>query len=538
VTEVTLLDCTLRDGGYYTGWDFEPAFVDAYLSAMDASGIGSLEMGYRYLPRDKFLGAFAYCDDTYLQSLQLPADMDIGVMVNAAELTAYSEGPVAAVNRLFTKANNSPVDFVRVAIHFTDISSGELICRRLTELGYRVTLNLMQAGNQTPEALNEAAGVVAAWNYVSVLYLADSFGGMDDGKVRRAIEALKQSWDGELGMHSHDNTSRAVTNSLAAIDAGATWIDGSVRGIGRGAGNARTEYLILELLQRGHGPYEPSAIFALSLEKLAKLEQLYHWGPNLLYYVSALYNIHPTYVQEMLSHERYHAHHLLSALNYLSDAPAASFDPNRLQDAMHQHGKGCDGTWDATGWADGADILLLGAGPGTTQYRDALATYIRRKKPLVISLNVTGAIEPELVTAFAACNATRILLEADKYRSLGKPLIIPLGSVPEDVHRKFDGSEIHDYGMRVEAGRFEAGKNGCVIPFAMVVAYVLALACASGASRLLLAGFDGYMAGDPRQAMMEQTLQGYAMLPGAPPLLALTPTSYSIPCSSIFSPDI
>ncbi|VAX18255.1 4-hydroxy-2-oxovalerate aldolase, partial [hydrothermal vent metagenome] len=160
MTEVTLLDCTLRDGGYYTGWDFEPAFVGAYLSAMDASGIGALEMGYRYLPRDMFLGAFAYCDDAYLQSLPLPTDMDIGIMVNAAELTAYSEGSVAAVNRLFTEANNSPVDFVRVAVHFADISSGEPICRRLTELGYRVTLNLMQTGNKTPEVLTQAAGVV------------------------------------------------------------------------------------------------------------------------------------------------------------------------------------------------------------------------------------------------------------------------------------------------------------------------------------------------------------------------------------------
>ncbi|MBT4731445.1 aldolase, partial [Candidatus Woesearchaeota archaeon] len=67
-----ILDCTLRDGGYYVNWDFDPATVGKYLSAVTIAKIDIIEIGFRFLSSDKFLGAFAYSTDEYLRLLNLP----------------------------------------------------------------------------------------------------------------------------------------------------------------------------------------------------------------------------------------------------------------------------------------------------------------------------------------------------------------------------------------------------------------------------------------------------------------------------------
>jgi len=81
-----ILDCTLRDGGYYVNWDFDPATVEKYLSAVTIAKIDIIEIGFRFLSSDNFLGAFAYSTDEFLKTIKLPKCVPIAVMVNSSEL--------------------------------------------------------------------------------------------------------------------------------------------------------------------------------------------------------------------------------------------------------------------------------------------------------------------------------------------------------------------------------------------------------------------------------------------------------------------
>jgi 4-hydroxy 2-oxovalerate aldolase len=82
------LDCTLRDGGYYNNWDFEPRLVQDYLNAMDSLQIDFVEIGFRTLKNDSFKGGFAYSTDTFLNNLNIPSGLNdkIGVMINGSEI--------------------------------------------------------------------------------------------------------------------------------------------------------------------------------------------------------------------------------------------------------------------------------------------------------------------------------------------------------------------------------------------------------------------------------------------------------------------
>jgi 4-hydroxy 2-oxovalerate aldolase len=113
---------------------------------------------------------------------------------------------------------------------------------------------------------------------LDVLYFADSLGSMDGGDVVRIISALKLNWIGEVGFHAHNNKGLAVSNTLVAIENGATWVDSTILGMGRGAGNAQTENLLLELKKKYQLDYRASALFDLALSDFTPLQNHFHWG--------------------------------------------------------------------------------------------------------------------------------------------------------------------------------------------------------------------------------------------------------------------
>src|SRR4051812_32496818 len=145
---LTVLDCTLRDGGYYNNWCFEAPLVESYLAAMDLSGVDYVELGLRNFPKQGFLGPYAYTTENYLNSLAIPINLKVGVMVDAKTIIDSGFDMVKSIDSLFVEKNKSKISLVRVAAHFFEIDQCFEIIKKLKELGYTVGLNLMQAGGK------------------------------------------------------------------------------------------------------------------------------------------------------------------------------------------------------------------------------------------------------------------------------------------------------------------------------------------------------------------------------------------------------
>ena len=84
--KINLLDCTLRDGGYYNNWDFPKELIEEYLSSLSQSGIEFIELGFRSLNAKNYMGPCAYTKDTFINSLKIPKELKIGIMINASEI--------------------------------------------------------------------------------------------------------------------------------------------------------------------------------------------------------------------------------------------------------------------------------------------------------------------------------------------------------------------------------------------------------------------------------------------------------------------
>jgi 4-hydroxy 2-oxovalerate aldolase len=139
---------------------------------------------------------------------------------------------------------------VRVATHCTeaDISAQHLAWARENEM-FAIGF-LMMSHMVEPAKLAEQALLMESYG-AQVVYAVDSAGALVPTGAGERVEALREALSVEVGFHAHNNLGCAIGNSLAAVEAGATWVDGSLRGLGAGSGNAQTEVLAAAMVKAG-----------------------------------------------------------------------------------------------------------------------------------------------------------------------------------------------------------------------------------------------------------------------------------------------
>jgi 4-hydroxy 2-oxovalerate aldolase len=318
------LDATFRDGGYYNNWNFSVELANEYLAVMEKSKVNAVEIGFRSPPK-KEVGTFGKVTDFFIEDNLYIPDIDyFGVMING------SEYDLVLAERMFNHVDVSPINLVRNAVHFSNVNDDVRdVMQYLKSLGYTLCLNLMQAADKSYDEIRDVSKLINSWKCIDVLYIADSLGGMNHDTVDYAFEAVREGWEGLIGFHGHNNKGQALDNTLEAIDIGVDWVDSTILGMGRGPGNTETEYLLGELNKRGFGEFNLEPVYEFALKNFYQLKERYQWGPSLLYFLSAEYNIHPTYVQTMLL-ENYPLPLILKVLNRLKDVESNSFNKEIL----------------------------------------------------------------------------------------------------------------------------------------------------------------------------------------------------------------
>ena len=535
---LTILDCTLRDGGYYNNWDFEHELVEVYLRSMEKASIDVVEIGFRSPPVTSFMGPYFYSTDEYLSTLPLPNDLMIGVMINAKEYLDVAEEPKKIINKMFKFAQSSPVDIVRIAINFDQARDAEILVRELKLLGYKVGLNLMQAQEKSSQLYLETAKTLQAWETVDVLYFADSLGSMDPSQVSFICSTLKKIWEGPLGIHTHNNKGMALNNSLAAIDSGVSWCDSTIMGMGRGAGNVTTEALMLEFVNQEKHSGIPSHLNECR-KYFEPLLKEYGWGASPYYHYAANHKIHPTFVMHLLNEPRYKQEQIFLTLDSLAKKSSTSFSDNALRNAVYGNdSEQINGAWDATGWLENRSVMLIGGGPSVGKYKKAIQNYIKNNRPAVLFLNINSHIPNSIGDATVVSYESWALLDPERYLHLKHPLILPASRLSTNSEPKAEELNILDYGLTLQEGAFEIRPKGCHLQWSLTIAYALCVVTQASANQILMVGFDGYDSNDPRQEEMNEVIAAYARLKNCLPLKSLTPTNYNIFQGSIFEPKV
>jgi len=540
-----LLDCTLRDGGYYNDWDFSPNLIADYLDAMTALKVDFVEIGFRSLKNEGFKGGCAFSTDSFIESLEIPMELmnKIGVMVNGSELTSKQENllsledqevtQVSILENLFKPKALSPVTLVRIACHVHEFESCLPASTWLKKQGYLVGFNLMQVANCTAKEITLLAQKANHFP-IDVLYFADSMGSLNPQKVGQIISAFKEGWQGALGIHTHDNMGKAMANSLQAASDGVIWIDSTVMGMGRGPGNAQTEYLVMALEPYRENIGNPTKLFELIRKHFKPLQAQYGWGTNPYYYMAGQSGIHPSYIQEMLQDSRYSDEDLLAVIKHLKIEDGKNFSLSTLEAARYFYSGEPSGTWSPKEVIQGRTVLIVGTGPGVEKYSEAIERFIEQYQPYVIALNTQKNIREDLINARAACHPVRLLADCHEHIKLPQPLITPASMLPQDVQDALAQKKLFNFGIAISNDGFKFHEQYAELPTFLVIAYVLSIATSGQASCIFLAGFDGYVAGDSRNQEMIDLFKNYSNSLGSLPIKTLTPNQYQLPSLSIY----
>lgn len=531
-----ILDCTLRDGGYYNKWDFPWDLVDAYLAAMSQSGVDLVELGMRSFPKLGYYGPFAYTKEALLERLDLRPGPLYGVMIDASSILNESGSITQNIDKLFIPCNESRLDFVRVACHFHEVKDGSIIASYLKSKGYIVGLNLMQAGMRSSDEIKSVVDIVKKHSDIEVLYFADSFGNMREGDVSRVINDIKHSWDGPIGIHTHNNMGRAIQNTLHAKKLGVEWLDCTVTGMGRGAGNAESELLLGEIEGCG-GKYQAKPLLYLALTQFDSIKKQYGWGMSAPYYLGAMNDVHPMYVQNLLQDKHFTKPAILDFIEKVGKAGGAKFSGENYENfkqAIVQSNTGLEGPEIPKG-VFGASVLLVGGGKNVEAHKLGVESYIHNHNYKVATVNINHHIDKNLVDFIFITKNTKFVIDRDNYRSLNSTFVLPFNRFhKEEIDEYFEDGMVFNSGLSV-SNEFGLTNNCCYAPFELTAIYAILTLISLGVREILLVGFDGYGNDDDvRGTEMKLAFEYFSSSFPKVSFSSLLPTSYNLKTASVY----
>lgn len=305
-----ILDCTLRDGGYYTNWDFDKKLVSLYLTSFNSLPVDYLEIGYRSNPMKQYLGEYFYCPEYLLRDVKALSNKKLAVILDEKDVK-----PSDVPNLLLPCVGI--IDMVRIALDPQKLTRALTLAEEIRKLGFEVGFNVMYMSTWKEEKnfLNELRKIEAVADY---FYMVDSFGGIYPNDIKEIMSLVKEKTNCKIGFHAHNNLELGLINTLTAIECGAEIVDSTVTGMGRGAGNLKTELLLTALNTKSNLEVDFNALSNV-VDGFAKLQHHHGWGTNLPYMVSGANSLPQKDVMEWVTSRFYSFNSIIRALHNQKD---------------------------------------------------------------------------------------------------------------------------------------------------------------------------------------------------------------------------
>ena len=286
--EIKILDCTMRDGGLMNDHHFDDETVKAVYTACVEAGIDYMEVGYKaskriFAPAE--YGAWKYCSEDDIRRI-------VGENDTPLKLSAMADAEKSDYHEDILPCDESVLDMIRIATYIHQIPVALDMIKDAHDKGYETTVNLMAVSTIPERELNEGLEFLAD-SEVDVIYLVDSFGSLYSEQVHHLIQKYLRYAEPRgkiVAMHAHNSQQLAYANTIEAIIMGANMLDGSMAGLGRGAGNCPIELLIGFL----HNPkFRLRPVLQCIQQHIEPLREQLLWGFDIPYMITGLLNQHP-----------------------------------------------------------------------------------------------------------------------------------------------------------------------------------------------------------------------------------------------------
>ncbi|HJN14550.1 MAG TPA: aldolase catalytic domain-containing protein [Armatimonadota bacterium] len=288
--EIKVLDCTIRDGGLMNDWYFDDDLVSDVWTASCEAGLDYVELGYRANPElfsKSENGPWRYCEEADVRRVTNDGDTGgsntkISIMCDVGRVEEEQ----------FIPASESVISMVRVACYVKDVDKAIHLVNFCEGLGYETTINIMAVSHALELDVDEAVQQIDSETTTDAVYVVDSFGAMYSEQIHHLVDKYRGflSPDKEVGIHCHNNQQLGFGNTIEAIIHNANFLDASIFGIGRGAGNCPMELLVSFLK---NPKFDVRPILDVCARRIAPLQKELAWGYHIPYMVTGTHNRHP-----------------------------------------------------------------------------------------------------------------------------------------------------------------------------------------------------------------------------------------------------
>ena len=298
--DIKVVDCTIRDGGLVNNFYFEDSFVKNLYTANVAAGVDYMEFGYKASKEifdENEFGKWKFCEEQDIRDIvgDNNTDLKISVMADVGR-TDYKKD--------ILPKKDSVIDMIRIATYVNTIPAAVEMINYCADLGYETTINIMAISTASENDLKLALDLLGQ-SKVGTIYLVDSYGSLYPEQIRRfADDYLKvaEKYRKSVGIHAHNNQQLAFANTIEACTIGVSYLDATMSGMGRGAGNCYME-LLLGFLRNPKYNIKPVLKFVqnqiLPLKKAGVV-----WGCDVQYMLTGQQNQHPREAIEFTDQHR------------------------------------------------------------------------------------------------------------------------------------------------------------------------------------------------------------------------------------------
>ena len=296
--DIRVVDATIRDGGLCNNFRFDDKFIKDLYQANVKAGVDYMEFGYKaskeIFNEDDF-GKWKFCNDSDIRKI-------VGDNKTGLKIAVMADVGRTDFQKDIIPKKDSPIDLVRIATYINTIPAAVEMIENCAKKGYETTINIMAVSKANTDDIKTALDILGQ-SPVNAFYIVDSYGALYPEQSRKLANLYCEYADKygkSVGIHAHNNQQLAFANTIEAMTQGVSYLDATVDGMGRGAGNCALE-LLLGFLK--NPKYKVAPILKIIEEHTEKLKaEGVKWGYDIPYMLTGQLNTHPrpaiSYVKE------------------------------------------------------------------------------------------------------------------------------------------------------------------------------------------------------------------------------------------------
>ncbi len=388
---IKLLDCTLRDGGYNNDWNFGHDKLINLFERSITAGIDYIEVGFlddrRQFDINRSIMPDTSCVDKIWGKLdkkntKVVAMIDYGTC-DIKNIQPYKDTFVDGIRVIFK------MDLMHEALDY---------CQKIQDLGYMVFAQGVSFTTYTDEKMDEIISILNKMKPFA-FSIVDTYGLMDIKLLNHYYKYLDTHLDKNIsiGFHAHNNFQLAFANCMELArkhgdNPRPLLLDGSIFGMGKGAGNAPLELLVMFMNKNFDTHYDINQLLeAIDVNVLDLYKQL-HWGYSLKGFISASNDCHPEYVSFLLRKKTLSVKSINEILQKIESGPQKLLYSKELIEQLYldYQKNNCSDDVDYLKLKTdlgGKRILLIGPGKSVLNDTAKINDFIASEKPVVISIN-------------------------------------------------------------------------------------------------------------------------------------------------------